>query len=247
MLDRRDILNLGKIPMLRKLELSSCTIDTDAFAALGRTRIERLVLVGELKQFFDYDWSALSNTKELCLQYDSETDLEPHSLEFLRRLTKLELLQLGYSSDSYASFAPVYQLHGLRKLDLSWIYLEDEKLVGLESLQNLEWLTLSGNLDLTQNSFSRLSHLQKLRRLEVAQTTFDDEGLAAIRQLPQLKVLDLTYTEVTAHGIAKIGLPPSLERLNLTRDFGPDGDEPIASSPVRNDTMRSTWQARPIA
>lgn len=97
-------------------------------------------------------------------------------------------------------------------------------------MRSLELLNLNANRSLTTSAFAPLSQLRKLRRLEVADTPFGDAGLKAIRELPDLRVLNLYFTEITGRGIAEIGLPPLLERLDLTRFPGATSSLPIGDS-----------------
>ncbi len=212
---RQDILNASEISSLKALDLTHCSIDEDAFTAVGQTGIEKLALSTISKRLSEFDWSGLSRIKELRVSSNANLELDPRPFEFLRMLPNLHTLDLRYSYLDGSDLSPIYHAQTLRVLVLSDTFISDSALTGLESLQNLESLAFNNDRQLGLSGAPMLSRLQKLRRLELAYTAFGDDGLQSIRNLPQLRVLDLRDSRVTGGGIAKIGLPRSLRRLNL--------------------------------
>lgn len=213
-LDLARIAAIAQIPNLRGLALDFCAIDDNAFALAPRfPSLERLDLYDLRVPETAGGLKALSRVGELSLY--SRTP--PGSLEFLRQLPQLERLHLYSFSLAGTDLAPLESLHRLRVLRLMDVSLEDSAFDVIDSLRWIEMLDLGTNPKISAAGLARLSRMPNLRRLGVAATSFGDESLPAIRDLPRLESLDASGTKITPKGIAEIGLPPTLVRLGLGR------------------------------
>jgi Leucine Rich Repeat (LRR) protein len=118
------------------------------------------------------------------------TKLMDASLEYVTRLTKLQVLLLEETQ------------------------VTDDGMVYLKGLTNIEVLEL-GRTKVTDKGIERLKEFTKLRRLDLAGTEVTDKGLKHLRGLSQLQTLDLSGTKVTNAGIDD--LQKALPKVKIVR------------------------------
>ncbi|MDQ0227173.1 leucine-rich repeat domain-containing protein [Metabacillus niabensis] len=98
-------------------------------------------------------------------------------------------------------------LEKLTSLDVSYLDIHD--LTGLEKATNLTELNLTGN---SLSNYSSIQKLTSLKSLNLSETDFAD--LTALSSLKNLEVLDINLTNVT--DISAITNHPALKELNLS-------------------------------
>lgn len=124
-------------------------------------------------------------------------------LEHLKRLTKLEFLDLG---DSSVSDAGLECLEGLTTLEYLYLAQTQASDAGMEHLKGLSELR---ELNLSQTKVSNaglksLGCLTKLEWLNLEKTQVGDAGLEHLAAMAQLEHLHLQGTNVTDAGVAKL-------------------------------------------
>ena len=148
----------------------------------------------------------LTSLEELYLReryFDDGTLATDAGLQYLKRLTNLQRLDLGGTRTSDAGVKHLKGLTKLRELVLDETQVTDAGLKHLKELTNLEWL----DLDVTQVTDAGLKHLKGLTNLEklyLQGTQITDIGLKHLGGLTNLKDLALADTHVTEEGIQKL-------------------------------------------
>ncbi len=162
------------------------------------------------------------------------------SIEFNLRATDQDLAELTKvpSVSNIDLYSPTVTEVGLRSLNK------------LPSFQSLTFNC--GQSGLPGADFKVLGELKKLTWLNLKESQFGDEGLAALNGLPHLSTLLLEHTLITDLGLLQLESLPELVRLNLDRtrvgQIGPNSEDfgfaRLAGFPKLKDLSLSDTQIR---
>ena len=106
-------------------------------------------------------------------------------------------------------------IKSLKRLDLSFTYVSDRGIERLQSLQQLEEVTLDTAEFITDAAVSYLRANRRLRKLNLRGTDITDISLPYIAELTALRSLDISYTQLGDVGIESLPALVDLEELNL--------------------------------
>lgn len=159
--------NISSLLNLEQLEVINCDV-TDA----GLKHFRMLHKLKELRFI-------------LCFNIGNE------GVSYLEGLTQLENLELADSKVGDAGLKTLRRLSRLRNLDLSSTEVSDEGLESLSAFQDLEVLSLRGNVQLTDKCLEHLKKLPKVRWVKLDSTQVTDKGIADFRTLrPAVKIFN---------------------------------------------------------
>lgn len=155
----------------------------------------------------------MSELRELRLaMWLSPVPLRDEGMAFLKRLTKLERLQLPSHELTDAWLIYIEDLKGLACLELYDMAVTSDGLRHIGGLTNLTVL----NLHATRvTDSSALRSLSKIAVLGLAYTPAGDAALASLRGWPSLSDLDLRRTSITDAGLLALSELPAL-RVDLS-------------------------------
>lgn len=163
-----------------KMHRTPCQIDDEALEGIVQLpQLMELKLSG-LQRVSPSGLTALVNAKDLW---------------------SLQLTATGITDEHLKSLS---LLGNLKRLDLGENMITDDGMAQLESLQNLESLDVSDCPQLSDESLKSVAKLQRLSTFKAANTSFGDEGLKYLFNMPRLKELWLIKTKATSHGIQKL-------------------------------------------
>ncbi len=172
---------------------------------------------------------SLKRLKHLDLSGAQETDsgiwavtITDLNLDEIGALNSLESLNLAAPSRDYvvavSSGVPrlrgairvtdfgasqIARLSNLRKLNVSRALLTAAGIVTLRALSRLEELNLSHAGSIDDSAGAALAQLQNLRVVDVSYTRFGDQGLSALRDHPNLQRVVAAGTELTEKAVAE--------------------------------------------
>jgi len=150
----------------------------------------------------------------------SQTDIE-HSIQALGGhvvhgsggdIIEVSLARTWASDDDVERVA---QLKTVTRLDLSFTYVTDVGIQHLQSLPELEDLTLDTAEAITDAAASYLRANKRLKRLVLRGTDITDVGMPYLATLTGLKTLDLSHTMIGDVGLESLPALSELEELNL--------------------------------
>lgn len=119
--------------------------------------------------------------------------------------------------------AKLSKLKNLRRLDLSGADITAESLKTLQSLPQLERLSLWNCQTMDDSAASQLASLGRLAHLDLSDTSMGDTGLDRLTALPRLKQLYLTNTKVTLAGLQAWRRKRPETFVSWATQRGPDG------------------------
>lgn len=174
---------LSQVPSLQELDLSGCTISSNALSAIGAlVELEKLVLDGcaltDISAF-----SQLLKLKELSVASNSLEDIGTVSL-----MTKLE--SLNVSNNPLSSIAAVSACEHLKYLDISSCNISS--LGSLSGKEDLETLLASNN---QLRSIKELCDCRHLSVLEISNNQLSD--ISTLSQLPALTRFEANHNVIT--------------------------------------------------
>jgi internalin A len=109
----------------------------------------------------------------------------------------------------------VVAIKGLKRLDLSFTYVNDQGIERLQELKQLEELTLDTCEFITDAAMNYLRVNKTLRKLNLRGTDITDVSLPHIAELTNLVSLNLSYTQLGDVGIESLPALAQLEELNM--------------------------------
>ncbi len=131
----------------------------------------------------------------------------------------------GHDSDVFEfSYTPA-QVLGLKKqlADVNTKYQEgkDKDREARDVASKVATITDTRSLDLsgkelTDDNFQTLGHLLLLRKLVMAEATFDEKNLRHLPEIPSLMELSLAKTKITDAGLNDVGRIDNLQTLDLS-------------------------------
>lgn len=166
-----------------------------------------------------------------------DSDLNDDVLAQLTRCRRLKRLQLNGAPITDAGLIHLSQLTALEELNLTGTQVTDAGLTHLRALTRLKrfafngtMMTLSGVVRLFVNEqgrelgdalgamgLARFDQHGHVIAINVAATTFGDEEMQYIGQLPALRELHLAATAITDAGMVHVRKLPQLEELYLAK------------------------------
>ena len=178
-----DLTILSQLPSLQELDLSGCTVSSNALAAIGSlTHLERLILDGcaltDISAF-----SQLTKLKELNLSNNSLNDVGVISL-----MPQLETLCLA--NNPLSSIAAVSACNKLSFLDISSC--------SISSLGSLKDKVRLQTLLASNNKIKNLDELSGCRRLSILEVNSNLIGdIVVLTKLPALTRFDANHNEIS--------------------------------------------------
>lgn len=209
-----DLVDLRMLEWLETLKLSWGVITAAGLrylAALPRLRHLRL----SQRQLRDADAAILATYTGLETLHVSNTLITDAGLIQFSAMPQLRQLWLG-SLDPFTQrgIAALCAAPTLADLSLDSESAPPECLDGLT--QNTTIRRFSPGLPITNQTLPCLARLECLEDLDLSSTQIDDTGTAALAQLPQLRVLDLSYNHAIGdRTMAHVGTLSHLEILRL--------------------------------
>ena len=149
---------------------------------------------------------------------------DDHELRRLQSVDAIDTLVLGYTKLTDAGLAHLKGHPSLKTLSITGTQLTDAAFDTLEHLPALERLGIGSNVKFTAQAWPRLKNLRNLEELGIAnsryydtkESSFTNQDLASLQELPLLSSLSLTGTAVTEDGLAVLARIPALRSLQLT-------------------------------
>jgi len=129
-------------------------------------------------------------------------------------LTRLQRLNLGYSSFSEAGLVHLKGLTNLSDLGLACTQVTDVGLANLKGMTKLSELSLF-RTQVTDAGLVHLKGMTNLNYLVLGSTLVTDAGLVHLKGLTKLTYLDLDCTQVTDAGLVHLKGLTKLNRLDL--------------------------------
>ena len=172
---------LAKLPALKNLNLSDCSLSTIADLA-GAPSLTNLNLSSNTLRNLEV-LGGMTNLKELNLKHNAVT-----SLAELRPLTNLETLDISYNA--VTDLSPLASC-----VKLNWLDAGSNKLSrvnGVEGLPLLTYLSLDYN---TLTDVSILGNCTELTNLSIANNHITD--ISKLVNLTKLDILDFSYNSVS--------------------------------------------------
>lgn len=150
------------------------------------------------------------NLSELSLNASDLTQCDFDTLFELPGLKALNLGSCGIDGGTIDSLSKLVNLYSLSLFDNA---LDCSSLVELTKLEQLEELDLSDNLNLTGNVVEHLP--SRVRTLNLSSTGVQDEELILLLRLLELDFLDLSNTSITDKGLEVLMTHPTLRQLAI--------------------------------
>jgi beta-lactamase regulating signal transducer with metallopeptidase domain/Leucine-rich repeat (LRR) protein len=183
---------VSELPALRTVSIRSGDITDQGLASLAPlSNLETLwVICPDVTGAFLETIAACQNLRVLLILDQTKP---PQGLASLRTFTKLVELTITEQVDNAA-----FEL--LDKLPLTKLGVEgpftDEALVHLQSMSQLEWLSLNSN-EITGSGLKNLTGLTELRHLGISGTKIVDGDLDQLKTLIKVEEVTLYYTGVS--------------------------------------------------
>jgi Leucine-rich repeat (LRR) protein len=239
-----DLKELTGCPKLRKLDLNCTGVTGVGLAALARSSLEVITMLGggsdeglqvisTIKSLREIHCSvsctgktlrALARLKHLrVLNLYGVHDFSAEDLRPLVQLPELRELRLRGIAARRDTMPIVSQMSGLRALDFGADKtVNDEWLACLENLTSLERLNLAST-SVTDLGVQRLARLGNLRELDLSALPITDAGLQNLAGLEKLRRIDLSDTRITAKSVAVLAGMRGLREVKVWSDsFSPD-------------------------
>ena len=196
-----DVLELARLPQLKKLDLSFTRITDQGILYLKNAR----------------------NLVEVNLQFDERVGDEGQAA--IKQWTHLKRLNVRGTRIADNTVAAAASLPELEALDISYTDALDFGLDALATAPKLKELSIGG-LRITEVAFQSIRQIASLQVLDLgggkftgggqrSGLTLDDTVLQAIASLKGLRELELGYAKFPSRGLAILKTLPNLERLNL--------------------------------
>lgn len=206
----------------------------------AQTQISSLYLTNADLQ--NLDLAPLANLRHLETLYLSMTGLHDKDMAWLSKLTrlrKLYLYDLDATADTMDYMAPLINIEDLL-IDTSKV--TDEQLAWVSNLDNLR-IAKFPNLGITGACLDNLRHPEKIIRITltgghpspqflsnlnrftglklfwVGNTTFNDQDLKHLLNLPSLEVINLGNTQVTGPGLKTLHAIKTLTKIRVMTAF----------------------------
>lgn len=149
-----------------------------------------------------------------------EEDATKHLLSFLGRDFVADVESVEFPKNATdEDLKLIRKLRGLKSVDLAYCYgISDEGIKQLRSASQLEELILNGNSErtnfvpmgktagiaITDDSLRHISQITTLKRLELWNNHFSDEGVEVLKKLTSLEYLGISSRHLTRPKIAEL-------------------------------------------
>ncbi len=145
----------------------------------------------------------------------SETQVTDDIVPTLRRLPKLETIDLSVNKNITDVGVQSLEKLGIKKLNLAKTMVGDEAMSSIASIDGLLFLDLSGTT-ITDAGVKKLLTSNKLQELSLAHTKVTDESVKMLSSLKNLTVLNLTKTNVSDKALPIILKFDNLGYVNIS-------------------------------
>jgi hypothetical protein len=191
--------HIGQLSLLRSLVVNSHNVSDAGLGSL-RELDPRILNLSDCPVTAEglVHLKGMGHLKELSLSFTQVNTIEP-----LRSLTGLKILDLRRCPISDAGIAPIAGLTNLTTLNLGETPIGDDGAAHLRNLTGLDHLFLDATR-ITDASLPDLVALPNLVVLALTQTAIGDDGLAKFRPLKGPRSLNLDETRVTDNGLAHL-------------------------------------------
>ena len=212
--------DLGGLPGLVALDLSGVIHDGDVISEIpGLAQIRWLDLTNIHPPLYGEDLQSLNHLPELRVFKYAQNRLGSGGLAFLSGLPHLEELNLSNYyrmsfSDTINELRPLSQCLSLRRLYLGDRTIGNEEMRRLSGLHELEELDLF-NTSIDDRGLAALRNLVNLRSLNLGATHVSDSGMRYLAGLTKMRDLDLTGTSITGAGLGQLGDLKNLRSLSM--------------------------------
>jgi len=251
--ESKNPLDLGHLPMLEEIELH----DSD-LTAEDLSRLENLATVQKLSlngnQFTAAGVTLLKELPQLAELTLDGSAINDHSLTLLAGWSGLESLKLRDTAATEIGLSKLRTIPNLQHVHITNLTMKrsrpghyqvtDFGVEQLAGIPNLKSLHLDFATHVTDSGAKHLRGLQKLERLDLAESPITDEGLRYLGTLPSLKRLFLSRTRITNAGLHHLKELNNLEELYISSSatFNIDGLTSLAKLP----NLKGPWLS-PIA
>ncbi len=154
------------------------------------------------------------------------TKITDSTLQFLNRLTSLEVLDIGFAQVTDSGLAQLNALSNLKELSIGGNKLTDAGLQALRQMPALTSLDLSGSqrtdsglwsVSLTESGLDTIATLKGFRHLRLNGVTISPRGLGKLKGLGKLERLDLqACVRINDDAISMLESMPALRVLDVT-------------------------------
>lgn len=218
---------LTEIPTLRSLDLTGCQHTDQSLAEIQKLNQLHTLLLGS-----GLNWRDTGITDAMLNRLVAMTELRTLSLagqknisvegyQTLRRLQKLQELDLSSTALTDAHLDHLKDLPELRRLHLGDVKLTDLGLQQIGQMRSLQILDIR-NCECTGSSLKHLAGLRDLRRLILSDRDLNDQVLRSLREIGLLDKLDTTWQSRepnlgdVRHGLYEPAAVRTLNLLNVT-------------------------------
>jgi internalin A len=217
---------LAALPSLTRLDLSMTRI-TDR----GLLELKTASNLTDLNLYYcelvsDQGIAVLKGWQHLKRLNLRGTKITDSTLQFLNRLTSLEVLDIGFAQVTDSGLAQLNALSNLKELSIGGNKLTDAGLQALRQMPALANLDLSGaqrtdsglwSVSLTESGLDTISTLKELRHLRLNGVAISPRGLQKLKGLNKLERLDLqACNRINDDALPPLESLPALKVLDVT-------------------------------
>jgi serine/threonine-protein kinase len=160
----------------------------------------------------------------------SEAPVTDKLIATLRRLPKLETVDLSVNENIGDAGAKQFANTSIKNLNLASTRVGDEGLDGVGEARELIKLNLS-NTRVTDAGIKKLTKLDRLEELDLSNTRISDESVKALMKLKNLTLLHLAKTDITVACLAEIFKRDQISWVDLT---GCENITPVQANDFRH-------------
>jgi internalin A len=221
---------LAGLKSLEKLHFSLHFLTNVNVQDKGLKHLESLVNLKELRlaqgRIQNFSLAPFSKLEGLDLSYSTASDEVLKSLAGLKHLRRLNLRDTLVTDEGLAHLSAVGTLE---EIDLYGLKISDRGIAHLKGLRELRKLNLLGG-PITDVGAEMLASLPKLKELNLYRAELTNAGVSKLGALRELALLDLRYTKATASGVDK--LRAALPKCKIDFSGGGRASKSIAAAPA---------------
>lgn len=219
-----DLMRIGRLPQLKKLNLSYTNVNDIAFSHLRRLKNVTHLNCLHCAYLTDGGIAYIKHWENLEYLNVEATEVTSRVFEHLAGMKKLRVLYAGFSRVNDDGFEALANLDKLEELHIGGDKMSGLALPLLRMLPSLRHLDVNGSqrtdsgrwgLMLTDVNVESIGALTQLETLNMGGAIVSDSGMKALGGLVNVHTLDLSRTEITAQGLEPLAKLPKLRRLNL--------------------------------
>lgn len=164
----------------------------------------------ELGGSFKEDNSGHIMAVDLSSSWVSDSDLAK-----LGTLIELREINLSHTRLTDLAFEQLKSLENVTHLDCYYCdFITDGAIAYLKDWKNLESLNLRGT-DVTSRTFEHVSHMNKLKVLDVSFSRVNDNGFEQLAELEELRELHIGGNKMRGLGLPLLRMLPALRHLDV--------------------------------